>query len=265
MEKGDLIMRGETVESQKERVLARLHAAGAEGLTKSQLGGKRAKGAAVQALRELLSERRVANLGSPTRTCFVSIQHFNPLERACAQVEKNALSGKSAPDHAIELLTRKELEKGCTGEVRKKIAEALDWLVKEKRLVKLRRRRSVYFLSAEKLGRMAALTTLEPGEAIEPSSPPSRDASTGSIDRRLVLAAYQRLRSGLGYSNVEISQLQRELKIPMDALKRFLLEESTRGHAVLSLGDWSVSSDEIRSGAIELFGKPHLLVRFDAE
>jgi hypothetical protein len=51
----------------------------------------------------------------------------------------------------------------------------------------------------------------------------------------------------------------------MGELKRFLLEESHRGHAVLCLGDWSVSSDEIRSGAIELFGKPHLLVRLDAE
>jgi hypothetical protein len=258
-------MRGDAVESQKERILAKLNEAGAAGLTKTQLGGQSAKGATVQALRELLSERKVANLGSPTRSCFVSIQNFNPLERACAQVEKNALSAKSTPDHAIELLTRKELEKGCTGEVRKKIAEALDWLVKEKRLVKLRRSRSVYFLSAEKLGRIVALTTLESGEAIEPSSPPSPIAASGSIDRKLVLAAYQRLRSRLGYSNVEISQLQRELKIPMDALKRFLLEESSRGHAVLSLGDWSVSSDEIRSGAIELFGKPHLLVRFDAE
>jgi hypothetical protein len=258
-------MRGEAVESQKERILAKLNEAGAAGLTKTQLGGQSAKRAAVQALRELLSEHKVANLGSPTRTCFVSIQNFNPLERACAQVEKNALSGKSTPDHAIDLLTRKELEKGCTGEVRKKIPEALDWLVKEKRLVKLRRSRSVYFLSAEKLGRIVALTTLESGEATEPSSPPSPIAATGSINRKQVLAAYQRLRSRLGYSNVEISQLQRELKIPMDALKRFLLEESTQGHAVLSLGDWSVSSDEIRSGAIELFGKPHLLVRFDAE
>jgi hypothetical protein len=51
----------------------------------------------------------------------------------------------------------------------------------------------------------------------------------------------------------------------MDALKHFLLDESRQGRAVLTLGDWSVSSEETRAGAIELFGKPHLLVRLDAE
>ena len=257
-------MRGETVESQKEKMLSKLREAGPAGLTKARLGVKDTKGKAAQALRELLTERRVAHLGSPTRTCYVLIEHFNPLERACERVEKTALSRKSTREDTIELLIKKELQKGCEGEIRRKVDEAVDWLVKETRLLKLRRNRSFYFVHAEKLNDLLKLRKVE-SNYIEARSQPASPERAYIIDRQHVLAAYQRLMSRLGYSNVEISELRQELNIPMGELQSFLLEESSRGHAVLSLGDWSVSSDEIRSGAIELFGKPHLLVRFDAE
>ena len=258
-------MAGEPIESQKEKILSQLREAGPAGVTKAKLGVKDPKGKAAQALKELLSDRRVANLGSPTRTCYVLIEHFNPLERACEQIERNALSKKPIRDDTIELLIKKELEKGCEGEIRKKVDEAFDWLVKEKRLVRLRRSRSFYFVHLEKMRARLKLANLEMIDAAEPYSQSLPCEVAEKVDHQRVLAAYQRLRSKLGYSNVEISELQRELNIPMGELKRFLLEESSQGHAVLSLGDWSVSSDEIRSGAIELFGKPHLLVRLDAE
>jgi len=86
-----------------------------------------------------------------------------------------------------------------------------------------------------------------------------------AADRGTILAAYRRLAQRLGYSNVEIAALRREAGCPMEPLKLFLLEESRRGRAVLSLGDWSVSSEETRGGAVELFGRPHLLVRLDSE
>jgi hypothetical protein len=258
-------MAGEPIASRKEKILVQLREAGTGGATKAELGIKDPKGKAARALKELLGERRVANIGSPTRTRYVLIEHFNPLERACEQIERNVLSKKPDRDDTLELFMKKELEKGCEGEVRKKVDEALDRLAREKRLVKLRRRRSLYFVPAEKLRKCVTPTEREPGGAAEPPVQPPAVAAAEESDRQRVVAAYQRLRSKLGYSNVEISELQRELNIPMGDLKRFLLEESSRGHAVLSLGDWSVSSDEIRSGAIELFGKPHLLVRFDAE
>jgi hypothetical protein len=263
--KGNQTVRGETAENQKERILAQLREVGAAGVTKTRLGVKGLKGKAAQALEELLSDRRVANLGSPTRPCYVLSEHSNPLERACEQIERNARSQKPVRDDTLALLAKKELEKGCAAGVREKIDEAIDWLVKEKRLVRLRRGRLYYWVSAEKLKALVTLEKRQPDAAAE-SRPQVSSSPTGHpIDRPLVLAAYQRLRSRLGYSNVEISALQRELHIPMDEFKRFLLEESQRGRAVLSLGDWSVSSDEIRAGAIELFGRPHLLVRLDAE
>lgn len=254
-------MRTEPVERQKERLLARLRAAGAAGATKARLGVKSPRGSAAQALQALLEDRRIGNLGSPARPCFVLSEHFNPLERACAQIERNAGLSQPGRGDALALFAAKELGKGCQGEVRRNVEAAVDWLVQERRLVKLRRGRTVYYASAEGL---RTLLTPEPPAAAGDTVPAPRPAAP-SIERPLVRAAYRRLASRLGYRNVEISELQRELGIPMEELKRFLLEESRQGHAVLSLGDWSLSSEAIRSGAIELFGRPHLLVRLDAE
>ena len=254
-------MRTEPVERQKERLLARLREAGAAGATKARLGVKSPHGSAAQALQALLDDRRIANLGSPPRPCFVLSEHFNPLERACAQIERNAGLSQPGRGGALELFSEKELGKGCQGEVRRQVEAAVGWLGQERRLVKLRRGRTVYYASAERWGALLAPETPPaPGDTVEAPRP-----AGPSVDRPLVQAAYRRLTSRLGYSNVEISELQRELGIPMEDLKRFLLEESRQGHAVLSLGDWSVSSEAIRAGAIDLFGRPHLLVRLDAE
>ena len=60
-----------------------------------------------------------------------------------------------------------------------------------------------------------------------------------------------------GFSSVEISKLRDELGIGQKELETILLKESKQGNAVLSFGDWSLSSEEIRSGAINIDGKPH--------
>jgi hypothetical protein len=258
-------MRAESVDRLKEKLIARLRDLGPDGATKAKLGVKGPKGHAAQALQELLNDGRAANIGSAARPCYVLSEHFNPLERACERIERNIGSQKPVRNDTLDLWVKRELEKGCQGEVRNKIDEAIDWLEKEKRLLRLRRGRSFYWVSAERLQTLLAPERLLPGDAAAEPARPTIPSAAGPVDPRLVQAAYQRLRSRLGYRNVEISELQRELGIPMDALKRHLLEESREGRAVLSLGDWSVSSDAIRAGAIELFGKPHLLVRFDTE
>lgn len=251
----------ETLENQVEKLLFKLREAGPAGLTKGKLGVKAGKGIAAQALGDLIARRKVANLGTATRTCFVLIEHFNPLERACERIEENALSKQPAREDAIELLTRRDIERGCEGEVRKKVDEAVDWMVKGRRLMRFRRSRTVYFVHAEKL--RGAAQVPRPGENSQ--SAPESPSGAEAADRGTILAAYRRLAQRLGYSNVEIAALRREAGCPMEPLKLFLLEESRRGRAVLSLGDWSVSSEETRGGAVELFGRPHLLVRLDSE
>jgi hypothetical protein len=252
-------MAQESVESKKEVILGKLKEVGASGLTKGGLGIKGGKGAAAMALKALEEEREVANLGTPKKTRYVLMEFYKPLEIACDQVESNAIRSKPTRPEILELLSRRDLGKGCEGEVRKKVDEAIDWLVKEGRLLRFRRGRASYCVHAELvetlLSEGEAPRTERPGTPITPRFP----------GRQEVLDAFRRVKERLGYSNVEIYALQKELGAPMDQLKAFLLEESRRGTAVLSLGDWSLSSEETRSGAIELFGKPHLLVRLRDE
>jgi hypothetical protein len=254
--KGILKMAVKSAEKYKANIIAKLREAGPVGLTKSKLGVKDAKSPSGRALKELIADRRLANLGSSKKTRYVLIEHFKPLELACEQIERNAKNAKPGRQGQIQLLIRNDLEKGCEGEVRKKVDEAIDWLVKEQKLLRAQRGRTFYYLSADRMralfGEQAALSASDLGEREEEPA----------LDKSTVFAAYLRVRSRLGYSNVEISALQKEIDVPMDSLKTFLLEQSRLGNVVLSLGDWSVSSEAVRAGAIELYGRPHLLVSF---
>jgi len=83
------------------------------------------------------------------------------------------------------------------------------------------------------------------------------------LSREQVLAAYRKVKACVGFSNVEICEILKELGVKMTMLKAFLLEESRQGRAVLSLGDWSLSSEETRAAAIEIQGNRYLLVRLN--
>ncbi|MEJ2731092.1 MAG: hypothetical protein P8185_21735 [Deltaproteobacteria bacterium] len=249
-------MAAKSIEKHKTNIIAKLSEAGPKGLPKSKLGVKDLKSPSGRALKALITDRRLANLGTRTKTRFVLMEHFKPLELACEQIEKNAKGTKPGRADQIQLLIRKDLEKGCEGEVRKKVDEAIDWLVKEQKLLRALRGRTFYYISAD---RMRALF-MEQAEL--PITEPEPLEEEPALDKSTVFAAYLRVRGRLGYSNVEISELRKELGVPMDRLKSFLVEQSRLGNAVLSLGDWSVSSEAVRSGAIELYGRPHLLVSF---
>ena len=245
-----------SLEKQKMDIIAKLSKAGPMGLSKSKLGVKDPKSPSGRALKALLTDRRLANLGTRTKTRYVLMEHFKPLELACEQIEKNAKGTKPGRLGQIQLLIRKDLEKGCEGEVRKKVAEAIDWLVKEQKLLKAQRGQTFYYLSADRMRELFAKQAETPISDREPQE------QELALDKSTVFEAYLRVRSKLGYSNIEISELLKELGVPMDLLKTFLLEQSRLGNVVLSLGDWSVSSEAVRAGAIELFGRPHLLVSF---
>jgi hypothetical protein len=249
----------QSLEPKKEEILRKLEEAGASGLTKGGLGIAGGKSVGARALMALEEEREIANLGTPKKSRYVLIEFYRPLELACDQIESNAQDAGSSRSEILELLSRKDLEKGCIGEIRKKVEEAIDWLVKERKLLRFRRGRVSYFVH---VNHVKDLLLEEEASRIEGKGTPIPLRIPG---RSEFLNAYRRAKERLGYSNVEIYELQKELGAPMDRVKAFLLEENRRGNAVLSLGDWSLSSEETRSGAIELLGKPHLLVRFRDE
>jgi hypothetical protein len=239
------------IEEQKASILKLLETADAKGLNKSGLKINSSK-VKSQALRELENERKIVNLEFRGRYLYVLKEFDTPLERACDRVEE-ILSTQGS-----KLLSKKQLitqcSKGSPGRVKKELDRAIDWLIKDNRLMKLQHGSSIFHLHVSSVSRFLPSTDQEYKSLSE--------NPTAKIEREKVLRAYSKITSRTGYSNIEIYRLKQELGVGMDLLEPFLLNESKRGTAVLSFGDWSLSSEEIRSGSIEIDGMPHLLVRF---
>ena len=238
------------IKTQKETILKRLEDAGADGLAKSKLRISKRLEVAFQ---QLLKDREIGNLGSKTRTRLVLKKYFNPLKRAYDEIEKFTTTGKKT-DELIPFTLTKIRNKLTAGSIREKTDEAVEFLVKEKRLLKIKLSRWSYFLH---------VSTLKPYLSFkEPVARRSNDLENVKIDLYEVVESYGKIKQQKGFSNIEIYELQQDLAVSMESLKSFLLQESQNGRAVLSLGDWSLSSEDTRSGAVYLDGKPYLLVRF---
>lgn len=80
--------------------------------------------------------------------------------------------------------------------------------------------------------------------------------------------AYRKAKAAGGHSFIHISDLQKASGIPMDQLKNWLRAESRAGRAHFAKGDWSLSSEEVRKGAVQVtdpndlkVGQPELRVQ----
>lgn len=238
-------------EKQKEVILQKLRDAGPDGLNKSKL---RITKGSEQAFQELLKDNKIGNLGSKARPRYILKEYFNPLESAYNEIERFTMTRRKQNELIPFTLTtiRNKLPPGC---IREKADEAIEFLMNEKKLLKIKAGKGTYFLH------VSLIAPYLPSEV--PSGPKYEDEKSDvGIDRNKVLASYEKIKRQKGFSNIEIYQLQQDLTVPMEKLKAFLLEESRAGRAVFSSGDWSLSSEETRYGAIYLDGEPYLLIRF---
>ncbi|MBF0609273.1 MAG: hypothetical protein SFH39_10300 [Candidatus Magnetobacterium sp. LHC-1] len=218
----------------QNEILAKLREAGGRGVSKGGLGIGSKGTYKAQALRELEEKKEVVNLklyeGEIRKTLYV-LREFNFVDRLCDIIEKRFIDkGVILPFSEKQI---KDIQKVVKGATVIQVKLAFTWLLNEGLRVRC--------------------------------GAPSADTGTtpAALTRELVLAAYERVKERCGFSDdVEIADLREDLKVSQGQLEAFLRQESRQGKAVLSQGDWSLSDDKTRSGAINLFGKPHLLVRF---
>ena len=236
------------IEQQKEKILKKLKDAGQNGLSKSRLGKSKDMEAA---LNELQEDMVIGNLGTRKRVRYVLIEFYNPRERACEEIEMFTEVEPKGNEFVTFTLT-KIRSKLTAGVIREKADEAIGFLVNERKLLKVRACGRVNFIHA---------STVKPYLGIFEEHTKNNSVDT-DINRDTILESYEKIKRQKGFPNIEIYELQHDLSVPADKLKELLLEESRKGSAVLSMGDWSLSSDEVRNAAIDLDGKPHLLIRF---
>ena len=87
----------------------------------------------------------------------------------------------------------------------------------------------------------------------------------GPVSEKLPMVYRRLVRESGGFPDVKISVLARALE-PSAArgLPERLKAMWRAGEATLSLGDWSLASEETRAAAVEMDGEKYLLVRFEA-
>ena len=143
------------------------------------------------------------------------------------------------------LWSRAELSRRLTPAERPALDAALARLQDARQMLALGQGKSVRYLFAGPLRRWLDGSAALP----EPAEPqPSLDE------------AYRRLvRESGGFPDVKISALQ--AASGSKSLAAELVARWRRGDATLSMGDWSLASEETQAAAVELDGEKYLLVR----
>lgn len=161
------------------------------------------------------------------------------------------LLASAVPGEPPALLTRPQLNRRLTTTERPQLDPALANLQEQRQLLALRQGAKTLYLFAEPLRAWLA------GEA----TPEGVDSAEEFF------ALYQRLvRESGGFPDVKIAALRAALT-PEAArsLPGELIALWREGRATLSLGDWSLASEDTRAAAVEMDGEKYLLVRFDLE
>ncbi|MGA8261941.1 MAG: hypothetical protein WB783_17145 [Arenicellales bacterium] len=231
------------------KILDRLAAAGAKGLTTTGLGlpgaGSRKGKACREVLKRLLKSGEIGNLGSAARPRFVAAEHYKPLEIAYDHIEDRAREA------GVRLGSKTALSKGLSGAVGKKVDEALKLLVSEGVLLRLKWAGTAVYVHRSALP--GTQPTQQPGPAVVAPERPG-----GAAIRR----AYRETVNEFGYPDVLIHEVFLRLGGELEPFKQALLEACREGRAVANVGDWSLSSPEERKAALYINGHPHLRIRF---
>jgi hypothetical protein len=75
--------------------------------------------------------------------------------------------------------------------------------------------------------------------------------------------AYSELKSKLGYSSVPIADLRDRMGISQQEIDSLLRSEGKKGNISLSVGDWSLSPEHVRSGKVQIGDYRYLLARLN--
>ncbi len=158
------------------------------------------------------------------------------------------------PGELPALWSRAELGRRLTPAERPGLDAALARLQEDRQVLALGQGRSVFYAFVGPLRRW-----LDGAAVVEEGSPVG-------VGPRALDEAYQRLvRESGGFPDVKISALRAALgPVSGGTLAAELVARWRRGEATLSLGDWSLASEETRAAAVELDGEKYLLVRLEA-
>lgn len=235
-------MANKTVEDYKRDIQQKVVEAGVKGIGKGKLQISSSKKRS-EAFSALIAENKIRNLGSAKYSCYVTPDHYKPVELACEKIQS------LITDRPLKTWSKSSLGENIKAPkvVKDSIGEAVEGLVKENVLLLLDGKPKKY-LSVE-------LIRQRIGDA--PAAAPN--------DRERLFRAYHELKDETRSANVEIYALRERTGFMQEQVQDLIKELGSEGKAVLGQGDYSLASEAVRSGAILRFGTPYLYVRMDEQ
>ncbi len=236
-------------EEARTEVLAKLAAARAKG----KLGFTTAKTAAAKCevydtiLNALEAEQVVFVDRSKVKPKYF-LREFQPPEQSSEAVAGKLLETVRKAHPTV--FGQTELRKVLTTKEKPLFARALAFLIERGDLHALTYGKKELYLHYPSLGEQLA----------KPAS--CDETEPAALDPGALRDAYRRLVAQTRFPAIEIAALQREAGLAGGILRGWLLEEYQAGRVVLSAGDWSLSDEQTREGAIHDRGERFLLVRF---
>jgi hypothetical protein len=235
----------------RTEVLARVEKAGTKGATSPVTAATKEPKRSLygQALEALEAERKIYVDRSKAKPKYLAFEFAPSLEGAATKMEQ--LAARQHP----ALLNFAELKKALSKSEQPMAAKALGALEGDRRLVKFIRKTSAFYACGNSL---RAMLGVESSGHLPPAELASPEISGEAIRR-----SYGDLVRLHGFPDVEIATLQRQAGVPMSALKEWLRSEHQNGRATFGTGDWSLASDAVRAGVIDMRGERYLLVRLE--
>jgi len=251
-----------TVEAAQEQILKKLEKFGAKGTT-APYSKKPPQNAAAyeQALAALQDDQRpeifVDGRGKKPKFYLWAYRPNVPTKESVARQILAFASAEHPKIHHQEGLTKGA---GITKDGKKLVQAAVELLCSRGQLAALQ-----FAASAKKIHQLFVVSSL-----IEPSArmdePPATTFPDSTPQEPLTLdelkPAYDELFRKTGFPAVAIASLLKLCGVSAQRLKDLLRREHNQGRVVLSVGDWSIASDEERQAVIEMDGAQYLQVRW---
>jgi len=249
-----------TAEIARSRISEKLRKAGVKGV----LGFVTAKTPSGQrtlyerALGEMMASGSVARISAGAKPRYFASEFAPSAECAAVKMEQYA-----ALKHPV-LLAQTAFRKALAAVEKPLLAEALQLLLSQVRLLKLNSGRAYVYAHTESVRKMLGSATADGKSAnVESHPPPAGPGATRVVEPRRIRDAYLSLVKRTGFPDVEIAALLRESGVELAGLKKWLLDEHGRGRVDFYLGDWSLATDRERAAAVELRDQQYLLVRLE--
>jgi hypothetical protein len=216
------------------------------------------------AARLLREQKRIVEVGKVGRlAAFATVEDTSPDDRLHALADQELRERVQKPQLVLLPLAKDhQMYKDLPSRVRERLLVVIRGAVSRGEGFPVPVGRSKFVVLASNMAFVLESHGLSSASAAVPPATDRGAAGAGTVDVDAVRRAYSRLMREGRSPNVVISELRREVQVPLETFKEWLLAECRAHRAFPLLGEPTHATPEQLEAALQIQGRPHLYVRF---